>query len=299
MNRSTPDCTVLVVDPCQDTQAHILSHMQERGFSVITVADPAAALATIDLTTPDIVLTDSFLPEGGGLALTKTLRSRLAPCPVIVMSEQQSEQAVIHALRAGAVDYLHKPIGVEELSHALQRARHQRSIDIEGLSGILRSDYSLAMESDPVHIPGVVSWLLRATATTLSDTTRLHLRGALQELLLNAVEHGTLDISYHGKQEAIAQNRYGELVQERLLQSRRTPRAVTIHVHCDRIARVLEYTIADEGRGFDWQGVLRQAHMACDVEDTSGRGIFLARSFFPSLSYNEHGNAVTFSVPLD
>ena len=78
MNRSTPDCTVLVVDPCQDTQTEILSHMQERGFSVITVSDPAAALATIELTTPDIVLTDSFLPEGGGLTLTKTLRNRLS-----------------------------------------------------------------------------------------------------------------------------------------------------------------------------------------------------------------------------
>lgn len=299
MKRNTPGCTVLVVDPCQDTQTEILGHMQERGFSVIAVSDPVAALATIELTTPDIVVTDLFLPDGGGLTLTKRLRHRLSPCPVIVMSEQQSEQAVIHALRAGAVDYLRKPIGVEELSHALQRARQQLSIDVEGLSGVLHSEYSLTMESDPAHIPGIVSWLLRATAGMLSDTTRLHLRGTLQELLLNAVEHGSLDISYHGKREAIAQNRFSELVRERLVQSRLTPRSVTIHVHCDQLAHTLDYTIADEGRGFDWRGVLSRAHIPCDAEDASGRGIFLARSFFPSLRFNDQGNAVTFSVPLD
>lgn len=299
MTHRVPDCTVLVVDPCQDTQAHILRHMRERGFTVITVSDPATALATIELAAPDIVLTDSFLPDGAGLALTKTLRSRLAPCPVIVMSDRQSEQTVIHALRAGAVDYLLKPIGVEELSHALQRARQQLVIDIEGPPGILCSDYNLTMESDPVHIPGIVSWLLQTTALTLSDTTRLHLRGTLQELLLNAVEHGSLSITYADKQLAIAQNRYSELVRERLLEARLTPRSVTIQVHCDRSARSLEYRIADEGSGFDWRTVFGRAHKACDAEDASGRGIFLARSFFPSLRYNDLGNIVTFSVSME
>jgi len=79
MNTTPHSCTVLVVDPCRETQAQILGHMQDRGFSVITAADPTAALETIALTTPDIVLTDSFLPEGSGLTLTKTLRARHVP----------------------------------------------------------------------------------------------------------------------------------------------------------------------------------------------------------------------------
>lgn len=298
MNSPTASCTVLIVDPCRETQAQILDHMQNRGFSVITANDPAAALATIELTAPDIVLTDSFLPEGGGLALTKTLRGRQVPCPVIVMAKDRSEQAVIHALRAGAVDFLQKPIGVEELAHALQRARYLLPADMLETPGLVRADYTLTIDSNPAHIPGIVSWLLRATAGSLSDTTQLHLRGTLQELLLNAVEHGNLEISYQVKQRALDQNRFNQLVQERLAQPRLAKRTVTIHVHCDRRAGVLEYRLADQGKGFQWRSLLHQAAHACNAEDISGRGIFLAQSLFPGLQYNDRGNEVTVQVPI-
>jgi DNA-binding response OmpR family regulator len=298
MNTTPPSCTVLVVDRCRETQAQILGHMQDRGFSVITAADPTAALETIALTTPDIVLTDSFLPEGSGLTLTKTLRARHVPCPVIVMAEHRSEQAVIHALRAGAVDFLQKPIGVEELAHALQRARYLLPADMMDTPGLVRSDYELTIDSDPRHIPGIVSWLLRATAGTLSDTTQLHLRGTLQELLLNSVEHGNLEISYQIKQQAIHQNQLSQLVQERLAQPRLAQRTVTIHVHCDRQAGVLEYRITDQGKGFQWKTLLHRTTEACNAADASGRGIFLARSFFPQLHYNDRGNEVTVPVPI-
>ena len=298
MNTPVPSCTVLVVDPCRETQAQILEHMQDRGFSVITASDPNTALETIELTAPDIVLTDSFLPEGSGLTLTKTLRARHVPCPVIVMAAHQSEQAVIHALRAGAVDFLRKPIGVEELAHALQRARYLLPADMTDTPGLVRSDYELTVDSDPRHIPGIVSWLLRATAGALSDTTQLHLRGTLQELLLNAVEHGNLEISYQIKQQAIDQNRLSQLVQERLTQPRLAQRTVTIHVHCDRHAGLLEYRIADQGKGFQWKTLLHRATAPCNAEDASGRGIFLARSFFPNLRYNDRGNEVTVQIPI-
>lgn len=298
MNTMPPSCTVLVVDSSQETQAQILGHMQDRGFSVITAADPAAALTAIELTAPDIVLTDSFLPEGSGLALTKTLRARHVPCPVIVMAEHRSEQAVIHALRAGAVDYLQKPIGVEELAHALQRARYQLPADMMATPGLVRSDYTLTIDSDPDHIPGIVSWLLRATAGSLSDTTQLHLRGTLQELLMNAVEHGNLEMSYQVKQQAIDQNRLSQLVRERLAQPRLAKRTVTIHIHCDRHAGLLEYRIADQGKGFHWKTLLHRSTNVCRSEDTSGRGIFLALSLFPSLQYNDRGNEVTVRVPI-
>lgn len=298
MSVPSPSCTVLVVDPCRNTQAQILDHVQSRGFSVISAQDATVALSTIELTRPDIVLTDSFYPEGAGLTLAKTIRSRHMPCPVIVMGERRSEQAIIHALRAGAVDFLQKPIGVEELANALQRARHLLPPDLWNTAGVLRSSYSLTIDSDPSHIPGVVSWLIKATATCLSDTTQLHLRGTLQELLLNAIEHGNLELSYQAKQQAIEQDRLSELVQDRLAQPRLAQRTVTILVQSDRQEGILEYQITDQGKGFQWKSILHRSTEACHEGDPSGRGIFLARSFFPGLHYNNRGNEVTIRVPI-
>jgi two-component system cell cycle response regulator len=292
-------CTLLVVDACPDTQARILEHVQGRGFSTITAQDPSSALATIDLTAPDIVITDLFLPDGGGLALTKALRARHEPCPVIVMGTGEGQTAVVHALRAGAVDYLPKPVAEEELAHALQRARHLLPADLADTPGVRRSEYRLTIDSNPAHIPGIVSWLVKTTASTLPETRRLHLRGTLQELLYNAIEHGNLEIYYHEKQRAIAEDRYDALVEQRLKLARLNDRSVVIHVLYDKTAKTLRYRIADEGAGFKWRTMLSRSRDACRSEDVNGRGIYLAKSLFPDLTYNDRGNEVTITVPLE
>ncbi|MGE3977521.1 MAG: ATP-binding protein, partial [Nitrospira sp.] len=67
----------------------------------------------------------------------------------------------------------------------------------------------------------------------------------------------------------------------------------------DKEANSLVYRITDEGKGFKWQSLLARSQEACKSEDTNGRGLFLARSFFPCLTYNERGNEVTITVSLD
>ncbi|TKS59875.1 MAG: response regulator [Nitrospira sp.] len=298
MTLQNPPCTVLVIDPCPETQARIVNHVQGRGFSIIAASDPSRALTIIDLTAPDIVITDLFLPEGRGLALAKEIRVRYEPCPVIVMAKDAPEPAVVQALRAGAVDYLHKPVAKEELAHALHRARRLLPGDLADTSGVRRAEYHLTMDSDPAHIPGVISWLMKATASTLPETQRLHLRGSLHELLLNAVVHGNLEMFYREKQMALTGDRYEELLVQRLSQSRFKNRQVTIHVLYDKDDKNLIYRIADEGNGFKWRSMLDHSQDACSSKNADGLGIFLARSFFPSLTYNDRGNEVTITVPL-
>ena len=64
------------------------------------------------------------------------------------------------------------------------------------------------------------------------------------------------------------------------------------------ILRALTYQISDEGKGFNWKTRGGSRYQACPTVDASGRGVFLARSFFPDLAYNDRGNEVTFTVPL-
>ncbi|MGQ0665788.1 MAG: response regulator, partial [Nitrospiraceae bacterium] len=253
MTSQIPPCTVLVIDPCRETQARIADHVEGRGFSVVAAADPSTALTTIGLAAPDIVITDLFLPEGAGLALTKELRSRHEPCLVIVMAKDAPEPAVVQALRAGVVDCLHKPVAEEELAHALQRARDQLPEGLADIAGIRRTEYRLSMDSHPNHIPAVVSWLIRTTASTLSEAQRLRVRGALYELLLNAVEHGNLEMFHQAKQKALAEGRYEGLLLERLNDARLKDRRVAIQVLYEKDARCLTYRVADEGKGFMWR----------------------------------------------
>lgn len=299
MSKLTTSDHLLVIDPCPDTQARIAEQLQGRGFSVVAASDLTTALTTIDMAAPDIVITELFLPEATGLILLKELKARHELCPVIVMAKDAPEPMIVQALRIGAADYLHKPVTEEELAHALQRARNLLPKDPTDIPGLCRSEYRLTVDSDPTHIPGVISWLIKTTALTLPPIRRLHLRGALQELLFNAVEHGNLEIQYQEKQKALLEGRYEQLLAHRLAQTRLRDRRVTMHVLHDKDANSLVYRIIDEGKGFKWRSLLARSPEVCKSEDTNGRGIFLARSFFPCLAYNELGNEVTITVPLD
>jgi CheY-like chemotaxis protein/anti-sigma regulatory factor (Ser/Thr protein kinase) len=298
MNMLTTSDHLLVIDPCPDTQARIAEQLQGRGFSIVAASDPTTALTTIDMAAPDIVITDLFLPEATGLTLLKELKARHELCPVIVMAKDAPEPMIVQALRVGAADYLHKPVTEEELAHALQRARHLLPGDLADIPGLCRSEYRLTVDSDPTHIPGMISWLIKTTASTLPAIRRLHLRGALQELLFNAIEHGNLEIVYQEKQEALAEGRYEQLLARQLAQARLRDRRVIIHVLHDKSTNNLVYRITDEGKGFKWRSLMTRSQEVCESEDANGRGIFLARSFFPCLAYNERGNEVTITVSL-
>ncbi|NOU12249.1 MAG: response regulator [Nitrospira sp.] len=298
MNMLNTSEHLLVIDPCSDTQARIAEQLQGRGFSVVAASDLTTALTTIDMAAPDIVITDLFLPEATGLTVLKELKARHELCPVIVMAKDAPEPMIIQALRIGAADYLHKPVTEEELVLALQRARNLMPGDLGDIPGVCRAEYQLTVDSDPTHIPAMISWLIKTTASTLPPVRRLHLRGALQELLFNAIEHGNLEIVYREKQEALAEGRYEQLLARRLAQARLRDRRVRIHVAHDTNANSLVYAITDEGKGFKWQSLLARSQEVCESEDANGRGVFLARSFFPSLRYNDRGNEVTLTVEL-
>ena len=230
--------------------------------------------------------------------VTQELRQRRETCPVIVMAQDAPESVAVQALRLGAIDYLHKPITEEELAQALYRARQILPGALTDLSGVCRSECRLAVDSDPAHIPGILSWLMKTTASTLSELRQLHLRGALQELLINAVEHGNLVISYAEKQEALARDEYDTLIVKRLMQPRFSDRKVVVHVLYEPDAARMVYRIVDEGAGFPWQRLLTQSGDAIGLEEGCGRGIFLTRSLFPNLAYNERGNEAILTVPL-
>lgn len=296
---STASCHVLVVDPSEDIQTAISHHVEGKGIAVTFAPDPVAAAAVIAKAVPDIVMTDVFLPGEDGLVMVQDLKDRHESCHVIVMAQDGSEPMIVRAFRAGAIDYLHKPIVEDELARALCRARAMLLGTLTDMPGVCRSEHRLIVDSDPAHMQEVISWILKTTAFTLSEERRLHLRGALQELLINAAEHGNLEISYRDKQLALAEGRYQMLLEQRLAQERLRTRRIVIDMLYEKKTKDLVYRIADEGMGFGWETMLNRSADACNGKEANGRGMFLVRSFFPDLAYNDRGNEVTIRVPLN
>lgn len=152
------------------------------------------------------------------------------------------------------------------------------------------------LDNDPRWVSDVVDMLLQEMGSLGEESASFHLRLGMQEMLLNAIEHGNLEISAQEKQHAIATDQYDRLLADRRRDPRYADRRVRVHMTQDRERGVYECCIKDEGKGFNWQEwIARQ--LPCEGLDSGcWRGIALARSAAETMRYNEVGNEVTLIV---
>ena len=95
-----------------------------------TAADGDEALALADELRPDVILMDLRMPRVDGVEATRRLRASHPEIKVVVLTTYADDRSVIEALRAGALGYLTKDAGAEEIQQALHRvANGQASLD--------------------------------------------------------------------------------------------------------------------------------------------------------------------------
>ena len=91
--------------------------LKKAGYSVTTAEDGLDALAKVEVSSPDLVLSDTRLPNLDGYAFVQKLKARpdWAAIPVVFLTSQKSVEDKIRGLELGVEDYLTKPIFVREL----------------------------------------------------------------------------------------------------------------------------------------------------------------------------------------
>jgi len=109
--------TVLVVDDTPETLGLLTDTLDRAGFTVLIATDGTAALELIELVTPDLVLMDALMPGISGFETCKRIkREKLLPhLPVIFMTGLSETEHVLEGLASGGVDYVTKPIVLDEL----------------------------------------------------------------------------------------------------------------------------------------------------------------------------------------
>lgn len=93
-----------------------------------TAADGAEALALVAALRPDVVLMDLRMPGVDGVEATRRLRAEHPSVKVIVLTTYADDRSVVGALQAGAVGYLTKDAGANEIRQALERVRDGQAV---------------------------------------------------------------------------------------------------------------------------------------------------------------------------
>ncbi len=131
---------VLVVDDEPAARSGLEKLLRHAGYRVDTAEHGQAALAIFAERPPDIVVTDLRMPVMDGMALLSALRLLDAELPVVVATAYGDVASAVEAMRAGATDYVTKPIDFDAMLIVIERARERRAlrIDAENLRRQLR-----------------------------------------------------------------------------------------------------------------------------------------------------------------
>jgi DNA-binding NarL/FixJ family response regulator len=158
----------LVVDDSPETLRLLTDALDGAGMTVMVALDGASAMRIVDQITPDIVLLDAIMPGMDGFETCRRLKrdAGLDNVPIIFMTGLAETEHIVHGLEAGGVDYVTKPIVVEEMLARIRvhlaNARMTRSaraaLDVSGR-------YLLAVNSK-----GRLMWATPQAQKLLSDT---------------------------------------------------------------------------------------------------------------------------------
>lgn len=114
---AAPRDIVLLVDDSPEALGFLTDALEQSGFSALIATSGQAALNIAERITPDIILLDAVMPVMDGFETCRRLKANaaVAQVPVIFMTGLTETEHVVRALESGGVDYLTKPINIDEL----------------------------------------------------------------------------------------------------------------------------------------------------------------------------------------
>ena len=191
----------LVVDDSPETLRLLTDALDGAGMTVMVALDGAAAMRIVDQITPDIILLDAVMPGMDGFETCRRLKrdAGLSNVPVIFMTGLAETEHIVRGLEAGGVDYVTKPIVIEEmlarirvhLANARLTQSAHAALDVSGR-------FLLA-----VNRQGLIMWSTPQAHKLLAD--HLSTGDQADEMVLPAPLQQWLEQTQKGKSGAKAQ----------------------------------------------------------------------------------------------
>ena len=286
--------TILVADDDSIQRELICTYLLRENYRIVTSSNGLKAWAVLKASPEkfDVVLMDRKMPGMGGMDILRRMKRHyeLKMVPVIILSGMTEPNDIIEGLQAGVDYYITKPFLKDMLLAIIKTAISGYQTYKSVWKDIRQTTNALSLMrsgefvfSSPEEVKGLASLL--AGMVPNSNSVAI----GLWELLINAIEHGNLGITYAEKSELMERDEWLAEINRRMKLPENISKRVVVRFESNE--QELRFIIKDEGNGFDWRLFLNP-----DPErafDLNGRGIQLARSLsFEKVVYIPPGNKV-------
>lgn len=294
MQHSNP--TILVVDDEVFNLDIIEEYLEddEQEFKIVRAEDGEIAWSLLnnDPENFDVILLDRMMPKLDGMEVLARIKAHpvLSIVPVILQTARAGREDIVDGLKAGAFYYLTKPFEGEMLKSVVRTALQDRIRYKDAQEEVYKHVRIMGMMQSGQFCFRTLEQgrtLASVLANACPDPSRVV--NGLSELMINAVEHGNLAITYKQKSELNKNGDWEAEVKRRLAMHENARKVV--EVNYARVNGEILITITDQGEGFDWQPFMELSPER--AFDSHGRGIAMSRMLsFDRIEYRGRGNEV-------
>ena len=271
---------------------------KDNSYIVETANDGIEAMEKLEAAPEkyDVVLLDRMMPRMSGMEVLAKMNEHpeLKYIPVILQTAKVSKEDILEGLKAGAYYYLTKPFTSDILLSVVKTAVKDRGFNKALLASLKVTQSSVKLLKDAsfqfrdFNDVAAVSSLI---ACTCDEPEKIAM--GLSELMMNAIEHGNLQIGYKEKSNLRKQGLWESEIAHRLEMPEFKEKFASVDVVNE--PEKVTFTITDQGNGFEWDSFLD--FDTARVMDNHGRGIAMANKlYFSKLKYEGNGNKVTVMI---
>ena len=293
--------SILIVDDDPFLRELIKEYVIQMDYDAVEAADGVEAWGILQQNKHqfDAIVLDRKMPNMNGLELLIKIKSHpdLNKIPVIMQTGSGNDEEILEGLQAGCYYYLTKPFGRALFESIVKTAVSDHFAYRQLQDELKKQSQSLALldsgsfsfrDLDESRI------LTKLIAAACPEPDKV--ATGLSELLINAVEHGNLEISYAEKSQLLAEQQWEHEVELRLNLPKFSGRIVSVHF--ERHENDIVIMIKDQGKGFEWQQYLEISPERSS--DSHGRGIAMAKMLsFDHIEYAGNGNEVKVTIDID
>lgn len=288
---------VLAVDDEEFNLDIITDYLTEAGYEVIQAVDGVDALEKLEQHKDiSVIVLDRMMPRMDGMEVLSHLKStpKWREIPVVMQTAAATSEQIVEGIKAGVYHYLAKPYTGGILTSIVESALNDISNRNDLKEEVHKHRLALGlMENASFRFRTIEEArnLAYFVANCFPDPETIVY--GLNELMINAIEHGNLGITYTEKTKLVLAGGWIDEVRRRINLDENKDKFATLSYKNSGDAIMV--TIKDMGNGFDWQ---KYMELTPDrATDPNGRGIATSRMLsFDNLEYIGKGNEVNFTV---
>jgi len=283
---------ILLVDDDEFNMKILREDLEFYGYQVVEACDGKIACDILEKDANfDVILLDRMMPKMNGMEVLEVIKhdQRTKNIPVIMQTAAASKSQIQEGIDSGAFYYLTKPYDVKVMLSVIKNAildskkrqSFDKSTSIASTNQFMQSrNFVFRTIAEAKILSTIIANLCYEPETAIAGIT---------ELMLNAIEHGNLGLTFNEKTQLLMNNKLNSEIEKRLQNT----------LYIDKLAKLtfekkdglIEITIEDQGEGFDWKPYLEMPLERAELPN--GRGIALAKmTSFDSIEYLGNGNKV-------